>query len=117
MLSNKMVLGLELLYEISLNNDDFLPLKRVAEKRGVSLSYLEKIGMELNKAGLFTPTKGPGGGYRLTKPLCEIPVGEVIKVMARKSRLIDKTTSNKKVTIERSIYMHLDGLMVADLFE
>ena len=39
----------------------------VAERQGLSPSYLEKLFSNLKKKGLVSGRKGPGGGYKLTE--------------------------------------------------
>lgn len=53
-------------------------LNEIAARQGISLAYLEQLFARLRKRGLVTSTRGPGGGYRLTRGACEISVADVI---------------------------------------
>lgn len=53
-------------------------LADISERQGISLSYLEQLFTRLRKEGLVVSTRGPGGGYSLSRPSGEIAVAEVI---------------------------------------
>ena len=46
---------------------DFIPLKEVSARQGVSVKYLEQIVNQLSRAGLLQSVRGAQGGYRLAK--------------------------------------------------
>lgn len=53
-------------------------LAAISERHGISQSYLEQLFAALRRHGLVDGTRGPGGGYRLSKPGGSISVAEVI---------------------------------------
>lgn len=53
-------------------------LADIAERQGISLSYLEQLFAQLRKRGLVKSTRGPGGGYRLGQKSKQIAVADVI---------------------------------------
>ncbi len=53
-------------------------LAGISERQGISLSYLEQLFTRLRKQGLVSSTRGPGGGYSLSRPASEIPVADVV---------------------------------------
>jgi Rrf2 family iron-sulfur cluster assembly transcriptional regulator len=53
-------------------------LAGISERQGISLSYLEQLFTRLRKHGLVASTRGPGGGYSLSRPAREIAVAEVV---------------------------------------
>lgn len=53
-------------------------LADIAQRQGISLSYLEQLFAQLRKRGLVSSTRGPGGGYRLGRLAREIAVSDVI---------------------------------------
>lgn len=55
-----------------------ITLSDISQRQGISLSYLEQLFARLRKRGLVLSTRGPGGGYRLSRSASEIPVAEVI---------------------------------------
>ena len=46
-------------------NDRYVTLHEISEKENISLKYLEKIMLSLNKEDFFISTRGVGGGYKL----------------------------------------------------
>ena len=56
-----------------------ISLPEIAERQGISLSYLEQLFSRLKKSGLVESIKGPGGGYKLSKNANDIVISEVIK--------------------------------------
>ena len=47
--------------------EEYIPIKEIAEKEGISLKYLESIMTVLSKGGLVDAVHGKGGGYRLNR--------------------------------------------------
>ncbi len=55
-----------------------ITLADIAQRQGISLSYLEQLFSRLRKKALVTSVRGPGGGYSLGREAGEIYIGEVI---------------------------------------
>ncbi|MDJ0807821.1 MAG: Fe-S cluster assembly transcriptional regulator IscR [Gammaproteobacteria bacterium] len=55
-----------------------ITLADIAQRQGISLSYLEQLFSRLRKKSLVSSVRGPGGGYSLGRDAAEIYVGEVI---------------------------------------
>ena len=53
-------------------------LADISERQGISISYLEQLFAKLRRRQLVSSVRGPGGGYRLSRPGEEINVAEVI---------------------------------------
>lgn len=58
-----------------------IALADISERQGISLSYLEQLFAKLRKQGLVESTRGPGGGYCLSKGPEHIAVAEVISAV------------------------------------
>lgn len=58
----------------------YIPMKGVAERQGLSLKYLERILPLLTKGGMVEGVQGKGGGYRLTKPVEEYRIGDILRL-------------------------------------
>lgn len=56
-------------------------LAGISERQGISLSYLEQLFTRLRKHGLVSSTRGPGGGYSLSRPAREISISEVVNAV------------------------------------
>lgn len=61
-----------------------ITLADISQRQGISLSYLEQLFSKLRKHGLVDSTRGPGGGYRLSRVAHEIAVAEVIAAVDEK---------------------------------
>ena len=55
-----------------------ITLADIAERQGISLSYLEQLFARLRKRTLVSSVRGPGGGYSLGRDASQIFVAEVI---------------------------------------
>lgn len=53
-------------------------LTDICERHKISLSYLEQIFSKLRQQGLVESTRGPGGGYSLSRPASTISVADII---------------------------------------
>ncbi len=60
--------------------DEYIPLKEIAEKEGISQKYLESIMSVLSKAGFVDAVHGKGGGYRLNRSPGEYTIGSILKL-------------------------------------
>jgi Rrf2 family iron-sulfur cluster assembly transcriptional regulator len=56
-------------------------LASVAARQRVSLSYLEQLFGALRRGGLVEATRGPGGGYALSRPTEEISVADIVRAV------------------------------------
>jgi len=59
--------------------DRYVTLKEISEKENISLKYLEKIMLSLNKNDFFISTRGVGGGYKLKKSPENYSLKEILK--------------------------------------
>ena len=60
--------------------EDYTPLKEIAETEGISQKYLESIMTVLSKAGFVDAVHGKGGGYRLNRSPDGYTVGGILKL-------------------------------------
>lgn len=55
--------------------------KAIAQRQGIPIKFLEHILRALRNAGVVESSRGIHGGYRLTKPADEIPLGDLIQAV------------------------------------
>ena len=55
-----------------------ITLADIAQRQGISLSYLEQLFARLRRRALVASVRGPGGGYSLGRDASQISVAEVI---------------------------------------
>ncbi len=53
-------------------------LADIAQRQDISLSYLEQLFAKLRRGGLVSSVRGPGGGYRLSRPSTELRIADII---------------------------------------
>ncbi|MEZ5447126.1 MAG: Fe-S cluster assembly transcription factor [Gammaproteobacteria bacterium] len=65
--------------DLALHNDRGpISLADIAQRQEISLTYLEQLFARLRRRNLVSSARGPGGGYRLSRPLDQISVADVI---------------------------------------
>ena len=57
-----------------------MSVKEMATRQEISVKYTEQIISILNKAGYVSSSRGFQGGYRLTKPLDEYVIGDILRL-------------------------------------
>lgn len=107
-------------------------LAEIAERQEISLSYLEQLFAKLRKGGLVVSARGPGGGYRLSRPAGELRVADIILAVNEPiSATRCKTGSPKGCTgtmsrclthdlweeLGRQIHVFLSSVSLADVVE
>lgn len=109
--------------------DGPITLADISQRQGISLSYLEQLFSRLRKQGLVDSTRGPGGGYRLSRPADAIAVADVISAVDEK---VDTTRCGGKgdchngepclthdlwSELSQQIYDFLNGISLGQLVE
>lgn len=62
------------------NTGNYIPMKEIAARQGVSQKYLEQIMPILMKNKVIDGASGKGGGYRLNRPPEKYSVGEILSL-------------------------------------
>jgi Rrf2 family iron-sulfur cluster assembly transcriptional regulator len=106
-----------------------ITLAGISKRQGISLSYLEQLFSRLRKRGLVDSSRGPGGGYRLSRDADRIAVADVITAVdervdaTRCSGLGNCQGDERCLThdlwedLSRQIYEFLKGISLATLVE
>jgi Rrf2 family protein len=63
-----------------------LPIKAIAEARGISPRFLVQILLQLKTKGLVSSVRGSAGGYQLARPPESISLAEVINAIEGRAR-------------------------------
>ena len=80
-ISTKGRYAVRVMLDLALNNNgDFIKVKEIAGRQGISEKYLEQIIAVLNKAGYVKSVRGAQGGYRLAREPEEYTVGMVLRL-------------------------------------
>ena len=78
-ISTKGRYALRVLVDLAVNSKgDYIALKNVAERQGISEKYLEAIISAFSKSGYVKGQRGKGGGYKLAVDPADITVKDVL---------------------------------------
>lgn len=90
-LSTRTRYGTRALLDLALHNrgSSPMPLKDIAERQGISQSYLEHIVITLTSAGIINSVRGVKGGISLSRPASEITLKEVVEILEGPTKLVD----------------------------
>ncbi|MDO4305570.1 MAG: Rrf2 family transcriptional regulator [Eubacteriales bacterium] len=81
-LSTRARYGLRALIDMGLHcENEAVSIQSIAGRQNISESYLEQLMAKLKRAGLVESTRGACGGYRFGKPVEEISVGDILRVL------------------------------------
>ena len=86
--NNTFTYGLRLLVNLSGNKDKPKQLKKTAQEENISLQYLRKLVIPLERAVIVKSRRGPGCGFVLNKPPVQINLLAVNNALNR-SKVID----------------------------
>ena len=114
-----------------LGREEYIPLKEVAEKEGISQKYLESIMTTLSKAGFVDAVHGKGGGYRLNRPAEDYTVGSILKLTEGNLNAVSCTSQGASACsrqecceakpmwdrLDRMIDDFFEGITIADLLK
>lgn len=79
MISTKGRYALRVMIDLAQNNTgEFISLKDVAGRQGISMKYLEMIVSLLNKGKMVESQRGKSGGYRLARKPSEYTVESIL---------------------------------------
>ncbi len=60
---------------------EYIALKDISARQGITVKYLEQIVTSLGKAGLIRSMRGSNGGHRLARKPEEYTVGEILRTV------------------------------------
>ena len=107
-----------------------VPLRKLAERQGISMKYMEQIIPLLRASGLIRSTRGARGGYELAKDPHDISLHDIVLALEGSWSLVDCLDDDKLcdrakecVTyeiwrdIQTAIYRILDATTLADMID
>ena len=78
-------------------------LRDVSLRQSISLLYLEQIFLKLKKNNLVKSSRGPAGGYSLTRSPEEIKLSSIIEAVDEKVKTVGCKKESKKGCTGKSI--------------
>ena len=115
--------ALRVMLDLAINNTgEYIPLKEVSKRQGITLKYLEQIIPQLKKAGFLRSTRGNSGGYRLAKEPREYVVGLApVSCLEDEENLCEMsdvcTTLSFWQGLEKVITDYVDSVTLQDLLD
>ena len=85
------------------NADRPTSLTDISLRQGISISFLEQIFLKLKRSNLVQSSRGPTGGYLLTKSPEEIKLSSIIKAVDEKVKTVACKKELKKGCNGKSI--------------
>ncbi len=80
-ISTKGRYALRMLLDLSMHQgENYVALKDIAARQGLSKKYLEQIVPLLNKSNMLRTNRGYQGGYKLARKPSEYTVGEILRI-------------------------------------
>lgn len=95
-------------------NDKFVSLKDISDKENISLKYLEKIMLNLNKTDYLISSRGKIGGYKLKYPPENYKISDILKKADENTNVTDCVTKecpNKKRCLTFPLWDDLNNLI------
>ena len=112
-------------------NEEYVPLKEIAEAEHMSQKYLESIMTVLSKAGFVDAVHGKGGGYRLNRSPEGYTIGSILKLTEGSLAAVSCTSQGPAACdrseccqtkpmwdrLDKMIDDFFEGITLADLLE
>ncbi len=71
------------------------PVKLIAQRQNLPAPYLEKLLIQLRRAGLVESVRGSRGGYRLAKAPGQISLGQILDAVGEPITPLELTNPDK----------------------
>ena len=113
-ISSRCRYGVRLLIDLAENIEKtHVSLASVAERKKISVRYLEQVAVMLRRAAFIRSVKGASGGYTLARPPEEIIVGDVLRALEGDMLAVDpplRTSQESKLQrcIRTAVYERLN---------
>lgn len=132
MVSTKGRYALRVMIDLAENQrDNYIPLRDIAQRQGISGKYLETILPVLIKSKFLEGLRGKGGGYRLSRKPESYTVGSILRLvesslapvacLEEKTNHCDRASACKTLPMWEKLYEMIDdyfeGITLAELCE
>jgi len=100
-LSTKSRYAVTSLLDVAMHSDDGpVSLSDISRRQGVSLSYLEQLFAKMRRHDLVNSTRGPGGGYLLSRQPEEINISTIVLSVDEELKMVNKDALSSGVEFE-----------------
>lgn len=85
----------------------------IAQRQNIDKGYLEQLFCKLKKKGLVISTRGPGGGYKISRPAGKILVAEIMEAVNKPIKITrclthDGCINNKSKCLTHNLWDQLE---------
>ena len=95
------------------NKSSFVAVSEIAERQSIPAAYLEQLFRYLRKADILESLRGPGGGYKLTRPTSEIKIGQIIAAVEKRMDATqcggEENCSSGSTCLAHNLWMELNA--------
>jgi len=100
-LSTKSRYAVTSLLDVAMHSDNGpVSLSDISRRQGVSLSYLEQLFAKMRRHDLVNSTRGPGGGYLLSRKPEEIDISTIVLSVDEELKMVNKDALKNGVKFE-----------------
>lgn len=79
-ISTKGRYALRIMLDLAQNSKgEYIPLKDISSRQGITIKYMEQIVPMLTRAGMVRSLRGNNGGYMLSREPEEYTIGEILR--------------------------------------
>ncbi len=78
----------------SRNSDTPITLSDISKRQNISVSYLEQIFAKLRRGSLVTASRGPGGGYKLSRSADDISLADIAVIFNKEPLTAENVQGN-----------------------
>lgn len=108
MISTKGRYGLRVMLDLAQQSrEEYVTLREIAERQGISKKYLEIIIKKLADGHMVQSLPGKGGGYRLAKNAEDYTVGEILEWMEDTLAPVACLTADAEICARKDICVTL----------
>lgn len=96
--------------ELAANQDQSAPLtlRWIADEHGIPLPFLTQIVQHLRCAGLVLSSRGPSGGYRLSRPAANISLIEIVEAVSHRTPSCAKKCESRANQVVEQVWVELE---------
>lgn len=72
--------ALRVMLDLAINNTgEYIPLKEISKRQGITVKYMEQIIPMLKRANFLKSTRGNAGGYKLSREPQDYTIGDILR--------------------------------------
>lgn len=100
-LTTKSRYGTQLFLDIALHGGEGpVRIGDISKRQGISVKYLEKLIRLLKDAKYIKSKRGPRGGHLIIRPLSEVSVGDIVRILEGENHLTDFLGDSENVRVQ-----------------